>query len=39
MKGSIVKLVYWLTFGAYGFVFVKKKHQAKPSNNFDFYAF
>ena len=38
VKGSIDKLVCWLAFGAYGFVFVKKKHQTKNSNKCDFYA-
>ena len=38
MKGSIDKLVCWLAFGAYGFVFVKKKHQTKHFNKCDFYA-
>ena len=39
MKGSIDKLVCWLAFGAYGFVFLKKKHQTKNFNKCDFYAF
>ena len=38
VKGSIDKLVCWLTFGAYGFVFVKKKHQTKNSDKCDFHA-
>ena len=37
VKGSIDKLVYWLAFNAYRFVFVGKKHQTKHSNKCDFY--
>ena len=38
VKSSIDKLVCWLAFGAYGFVFLKKKHQTKNFNKCDFYA-
>ena len=38
VKGSIDKLVCWLAFGSYGFVFLKKKHQTKNFNKCDFYA-